>query len=333
MILNSIIHALLENNSVVITGLGNFFVTHIPSQIKEDIIFPPRNLIEFEHSKDMLGFDFVNKISEWNQIRIDEAQNELNKWVELIENGLEHNKRLFFDNFGTFTKDNSGKIVFQSAVNSQLNIENEGFEPVIIPQKSNTDSKQNKEQPIKDKREILVRKRKKRDQLMFISTISVAAVLLCALFLKNQIFNLYDNIINNKQSELFVDNIKEDTTSDIHPLAKSESITEISCTEKFTEVEDPIDSKIIIDTPISLSSYNELYLPYQVGTFYVIAGSFVKEESALFHIKQKKLDQYHAKLIIHPSSNRIRVCIGVFDNEQKAINFAAQLNENYWVLK
>ena len=333
MILNSIIRALLENNSVAITGLGNFFVTHIPSHIKEDIVFPPRNLIEFEYSKEMTGFDFVNKISEWNQIRMDEAQTELNQWVELIENGLEYNKTLFFDNFGTFTKENSGKITFQSAVNTQLNIENEGFEPVIIPLKTTIDSKVNNEQPIKDKREIIVRKRKKRDRLIFITTISVAAVLMCALFLKNPIINLYEKIIIKKQSELFVENFEEDTTSCISQLAIAEDIATENHAESIIENDESIESIEKKDTPNLLSLNNDLYLTYQKGNFYVIAGSFVKEESALLHIKQKNLAQYHAKLIIHPQSNRIRVSIGVFDNEQEAIHSATMLDENYWVLK
>ena len=332
MILNSIIRALLENNSVSVTGLGNFSVVHIPSHIKEDIVFPPRNLIEFEHSKEIIGFDFVNKISEWNQIRMDEAQNELNQWVELIENGLEHNKTLFFDNFGTFTKDNSGKIVFQSAVNPQLNIENEGYEPVIMPQKTSIDFKENKEKPIKDKREIIVRKRKKRDRIIFFITISVAAVLMCVLFLKKPFINLYEKIIIKKQSELFVENFEEDTTSCISQLAIAEEVAPENYVESSTEDELKEDNEKA-EQPSFLSSNNDLYLTYQKGYFYVIAGSFVKEESALLHIKQKKLDQYHAKLIIHPQSNRIRVCIGVFDNEQEAIHIATMLDENYWVLK
>jgi len=328
MILNSIIRALLENNSVTITGLGNFFVTHVPSHIKEDIVFPPRNLIEFEYSKEIIGFDFVNKISEWNQIRIDEAQNELNQWVELIENGLEHNKTLFFDNFGTFSKENSGNITFESAVNTQLNIENEGHEPVIIPLKTSLDSKENKENPIKDKREIIVRKRKKRDRIIFFITISVAAVLVSILFLKKPVILLYEKITMPKPSELFVENFEEDTTSCISQLAISEDIDTENSAESRTEDELKENNE-----KEEQRSNNELYLTYKKGNFYVIAGSFAKEESALLHIKQKKLDQYHAKLIIHPQSNRIRVCIAVFDDEQEATHIAAILDKNYWVLK
>jgi cell division septation protein DedD len=75
------------------------------------------------------------------------------------------------------------------------------------------------------------------------------------------------------------------------------------------------------------------YLSYQKGKYYVIAGSFTKEEDALRHIKEKKLEKYHAKIVIQSQNSRRRVCIGVFDNEKDAEKFAAQTDKNYWVLK
>jgi len=132
MITPSLIRALLEENSVTITGLGTFYVKKLSAQIKDEVVYPPQNVIEFEYSTAVEGFDFVSKLSKWEQIRIDDAQAEVSKWLDLLEKGLEHSKSVFFDDFGTFSKDIFGKIVFQSVINSQLNIENEGFEPVII---------------------------------------------------------------------------------------------------------------------------------------------------------------------------------------------------------
>ena len=78
---------------------------------------------------------------------------------------------------------------------------------------------------------------------------------------------------------------------------------------------------------------NNNYLSYQKGKYYVIAGSFLKEEDANRHIKNEKLEKYQAKLIIHPDNPRIRVCIKIFDNEKDAVLFAEQFKKNYWVLK
>ena len=323
MIPDTIIRALLENNSVTITGLGTFTVKHLSSQIKQEIVYPPQTIIEFDYSKDAVGFDFVNKLSEWKQIRINKAQEEIVQWIDLLEKGLEHNKTIYFNNFGTFSKEDFGKITFQSDVNSQLNIENEGFEPVIIASKAIRIGT-----PVKDKREILKRKRKNRDKIWFSTIIFGTILLLCSLFLKHTIYNFYQKIFVNKENSKIGEDATKEDNLDIIPVI--ENITEINNTESSV-AEKKVES--ISNTPISLSDYNGLYIPYQKGYYYIIAGSFVTEESALLHIKQKKLDSNNAKLIKHPQSPRIRVCIGIFDNEEEANKKAFSLNEKYWVLK
>jgi hypothetical protein len=87
---------LLEENFVAVSGFGTFYVKHVSSQIKEDIIYPPHNIIEFTFSKDVEDFSFVSKLSQWEQIRIDEAQAKITEWIDLIGKGLEHNKNIFF---------------------------------------------------------------------------------------------------------------------------------------------------------------------------------------------------------------------------------------------
>ncbi|MCL2168065.1 MAG: SPOR domain-containing protein [Lentimicrobiaceae bacterium] len=337
MIISFLIKALLEENSVSVAKLGTFYVKKMSAYIQEDIVFPPQNMIEFDYSKEIEGFDFVNKLSKWQQIRIDEAQDKILEWVDLLEKGLEHNKTVYFENFGTFSKDNSDKIVFQSLVIPQLNIENEGLEPVFIPLKKEDDIKP----PVKDKRIVLQKKKKKRDLFWFILTISVAVVLLFVLFFKNEIKkccqtvftkNEYHVILDttNNEKDLSINNVEDEQTAEIElPV---ETITEQNPNLSTNNIEVIKDEKKN-DNLISLAIYKELYVPYNKGYFYVIAGSFMQEESALLHIKQKKLEQYHAKLIVHPQSPRIRVCVGIFDNEEEANKIAGQLDKNYWVLK
>ncbi|MCL1850314.1 MAG: hypothetical protein FWF70_02745 [Bacteroidetes bacterium] len=322
MIIPFLIRALLEEESVVISGFGLFSVKHLTSQIREDIIYPPQNIIEFEFLKEIEDFSFVSKLSQWKQLRIDEAQSEISEWVNLIETGLEHNKSVFFDDFGTFSKDAYGKIVFQGMLVAQLNIENEGLEPVILPQ-TNEDNRNNTDKRVIDKRIVLHNKHKKRDRYLFVSIISTAILILCLLFLKNDLCEFYHKIFLND---------KPAVTHNDFPI-EDEFINDETLPDEILPDETLKEEKKETTQPISLSTYKELYLPYQKGNYYIIAGSFTKEESALLHIKQKKLDKLNAKLIVHPDSPRIRVCIGVFDNEEEAIKNAAQLNKNYWVLK
>jgi len=339
MILSVLIRALKEEKTATVSGFGTFSVKNIPSQIKEDIIYPPHNIIEFAFNKEIEDFSFISKLSQWEQIRIDEAHAKITEWVNLIENGLEHNKSVFFDDFGTFSKDTTGKIVFQGMVNSQINIENEGFEPVLIPQRKENKKHRNMAAPMKDKRIILHKRKKKREMFLFILIIIIVLGLLSLLFLRDMFNTGYQMIkrniktvvVNNKvedENVIYISKIAEEEIVDVvNPLDKGSAIDTAS-----TAIEISVN-KNKTNTLISLAAFQELYLPYHKGYYYLIAGSFVKEESALLHIKQKKLDKFHAKLIVHPDSPRIRVCIGVFDNEEEAIHIAVQLDKNYWVLK
>ena len=325
MIIPVLIRTLVEEKSILITGFGTFYVKNVPSQIRENIIYPPQNIVVFEFAKDVEDFRFVSKLSQWEQIRIDEAQDKISAWVALIEEGLVHNKSVFFDDFGTFSKDLSGTIIFQGMIITQLNVENEGLKPVVLYPKNKEEDPQ---KPVKDKREVLVTKKKNRDRSWFITIICASIVVLVALFLKDHIRTVYKKIATKEtvaETQLIVPPSDEIILDEILPddILKEEPVKEDTLIQNETQ-ENP---------PFSLSTYTELYLPYQKGNYYIIAGSFVKEESALLHIKQKKLDTISAKLIIHPENPRIRVCVGVFDNEEEAIKNATLLNKNYWVLK
>jgi nucleoid DNA-binding protein len=334
MITPFIIRALLEENSVIITGLGIFSLTKLSSQIKEDIVYPPHNIVEFEYSTDIEGFDFVSKLSKWEQIRIDDAQAKILDWLHLLEKGLEHNKSVFFENFGTFSKELSGKIIFQSMLIEQLNIENEGFEPVCLLPHHRKQILQNiQEQPIKDKRAFFIRRKKKREKIWFALTIAAVALFLFVLFFKYSIIQLYQ-IVSTK-IEVALAKEKESTCTTAH-IINNENNTETICIDAIeNETVDNSHETVgnINDAENHSSESDSKYLTYQAGKFYVIAGSFTKEEDAFRHIKEKKLEKYHAKIVIQSQNSRRRVCIGVFDNEQDAEKFAAQTDKNYWVLR
>jgi len=355
MITTSLIRALLEENTVTITGLGTFYVKKVPAQIKEEVIFPPQNMIEFENSKDAVGFDFISKISKWEQIRIDEAQSQVSEWIELLEKGLKYNKTVFFDDFGTFSKDFFDKIIFQSVINSQLNIENEGFEPILAPAKgkeeideperitTNLSAPQNHQtmdEPIKDKRLILKKKTKKSDNFWFASTIFIALAVLGALFLRDKIYSFYQTTFTKDKMSTLSENVDTETIAYIDSL-KKEIVDAINAFGDNEEnIDDAKEGAGILDKEensvspqTSPMESNDKYLSYEKGKYYVIAGSFAKEADALRHIKQQRFEKYHAKLIVHPDSPRIRVAIGVFDNEEEALQMASGIDKNYWVLK
>ena len=75
------------------------------------------------------------------------------------------------------------------------------------------------------------------------------------------------------------------------------------------------------------------YIRFEPGRYYAIAGSFPAESDVLRHIRQKHLDQYSPKIVVQDGVKNLRVCIGVFDNEEEAETFAKGVNDSYWVLK
>ena len=75
------------------------------------------------------------------------------------------------------------------------------------------------------------------------------------------------------------------------------------------------------------------YIRFEKGHYYVIAGSFPNESDVVRHIRQKKLDQYSPKILKQDGVSNLRVCIGVFDTEAEAENFAKGISSGYWVLK
>ena len=340
MVIPLLIRALLEENTVTITGLGTFYVKNLPAQIKEDVVYPPQNVIELKYSKEVEGFDFVSKLSQWEQIRIDEAQAAIFEWLSLLEKGLEHNKTIFFDDFGTFSKVPSGKIAFQSVINAQLNIENEGLEPISAPITMKEEIKS-----VKDKRVILdekkkSNKKKKHDRFWFGLVIFIALATLGILFCcrdgarpVSTFYKFYQDIFAKNEIHVTTEEIETEETAYIYSLMEEikNEIDAFDHAQKDTVVLNEDENSV--PTPVSPMESDSQYLSYQKGKYYVIAGSFTNEADALRHIKQQKFEKYRAKLVVHPDSQRIRVCIGVFDNEKDANDFASRIDKNYWVLK
>lgn len=88
------------------------------------------------------------------------------------------------------------------------------------------------------------------------------------------------------------------------------------------------------EAPGTLSSTTEFPKTFfQKGKYYVIAGSFISENDAAIHIKERSLQHLNPLLLYQEGNNRIRVCIGIYDNENEANAFVNKTNRNYWVLK
>lgn len=169
--------------------------------------------------------------------------------------------------------------------------------------------------------------------LLFIIVILGAIAVILLLF-KDPLLNFYHSKINPTQVE--------------KPLVTPAIPTETQQSEQYINEVDsnqvvPQEIPVVTPTPVAVepaktvptqnNSVKGTYplVPMEKGKFYVIAGSFTKENDAITHIKDKKLGQYNPILVTGQS--RIRVCIGTFATEAEALAFAMKVDKTYWVLK
>ena len=129
------------------------------------------------------------------------------------------------------------------------------------------------------------------------------------------------------------------------PVVPSDSVNEstVDYTDSLAQTEPAVESVETTETPepevytpevikkTADSKYD--YIQFEPGHFYAIAGSFPSEADVVRHIRQKHLDQYSPVIVKQDGVKNLRVCIGVFDTEAEAEQFAKGVNSQYWVLK
>lgn len=178
---------------------------------------------------------------------------------------------------------------------------------------------------------------------LFIFIILASIGVLAALF-DDELIYLYQKIIDKRKTNTELTTPSDVTDNDEIPNLKTTPNEEVD--EEADTVDEAIEStteEVIPEETIAqevkpapkptATNENIPIIEFESGKFYVIAGSFVKQSDAELHIKQKSLQRYNAKIVKQNGNNRLRVCIGIFDTENEAINFAAKIDKNYWVLK
>ena len=135
MIINFLVKALCEKESVYVNNLGLFRKEYAPAQIKDGMITPPGYRLVYDPDFDGNGFAFTMFVSQKGGMLITEATNRIDQWVEQLKTALDHNKSVSFGNFGTFAKNDHGAINFVCDRIAELNVEYEGMEPVSLDSK------------------------------------------------------------------------------------------------------------------------------------------------------------------------------------------------------
>lgn len=187
-------------------------------------------------------------------------------------------------------------------------------------------------------------KRKRRWEIWLFIFIILASIGVLAALFDDELIYLYQKIIDKRKTNTELTTPSDVTDNDEIPNLKTTPNEEVD--EEADTVDEAIEStteEVIPEETTAqevkpapkptATNENIPIIEFESGKFYVIAGSFVKQSDAELHIKHKSLQRYNAKIVKQNGNNRLRVCIGIFDTENEAINFAAKIDKNYWVLK
>lgn len=135
MIINFLVKALCEKESVYVNNLGLFRKEYDSAHIIDGMITPPGYKVVFDPDFDGNGFAFTMFVSQKGGMLITEATTQIDQWVTQLKTALDHNKSVSFENFGTFAKNDHGIISFVCDRIAELNVEYEGMEPVSLDSK------------------------------------------------------------------------------------------------------------------------------------------------------------------------------------------------------
>ena len=153
---------------------------------------------------------------------------------------------------------------------------------------------------------------------------------------KNRIWNYYQQWKDKKhpveQEVTSEATVEENQTATFEEEPAVEEVEPVE--EEVPEVVEEPAPKSVAPTPVKSTSDGKYdYIRFEQGHYYVIVGSFPTETDVERHIRNKRLGQYSPKIVKQEGVKNLRVCIGVFDSEAAAEQFAKTTNQNYWILK
>ncbi len=326
-IVKYIVEILIDNDQVVIPGLG-VLKTEYKSAIIHPVdhsFNPPAKALIFTESTsdDKL---LTKRISEGENISIDEAENEIKTLVDVIHSDIEKKKIVVVEGLGSFSLDSNNKIIFKTDDNNLFN-DSFGLTDFQSPAIVRNDFKEMAEAKIAEEKEKVLRRRKRNRRIIFATGIAALLVAFLYVYYFTDIFNSlqYQNktiIVNDipkaKPKVIVVDTIVKDTTKIIvqqnqDTLKKEKGV--------ITNNHTVTDSK---------SSTGVMY--------YIIAGSFKVEENANTWVAKLKAKGYPNAGVIKPTNSTLFVTYyNSYNNkEQATIDFKkinTTLDKEAWIMK
>ncbi|MFO7842467.1 MAG: SPOR domain-containing protein [Bacteroidales bacterium] len=316
---------LIENQGVIIPGLGGFMAEYEPAafDVSENKFLPPTQKIHFNAKYSFSDKKLIDFIIQKEKITEDKANLHLKEFVTQVKKQLKAGKHVDFPEIGTLRQSPKGDILFTRDKQSNLLAEAFGLEGL-------------KTKPIEQaaKPTVAVDKKSRTGKKMLIAFVSAAVVLLLVAL-----------------SWYFTDGFK-----DYGLISSSKSVSKENKSEEQLRSKTYLDSiakadsiKAVINQTIDVTTDKKEALFYQepetksakeqeeYTQFHLIAGSFKKmgnAEKFCNHLKQMGYDPE----IIKSGETLIRVSIYSYPDEVSALKKLYKLREtseikSVWVLK
>ena len=298
---------LYNNDCIIIMNFGGFVCNHISAQLNEEtgILSPPNKTILFNSQLKENDGLLINHISIHEKISLENAKNELLKFVDQCKSNLKKFRSLRFEKIGLFTLSDEGNILFTQDSNVNYNINSYGFQDLINNKITRDHSK-----VIEESLKIIKTKNRLTPKRML-----KAAAILIPLLGISLLSVTQEKTINQVYNQI----------AELNPLSFFETKVE----EKVEKTIPTKEIKKEIERPI-------LSVPVEViaeKKFYIIAGAFGVEENA--NKLKARLNSWDYNSTIIKKNDIMRVSYDEFTTKEEAILSLAKIrkeNPQAWIL-
>lgn len=285
---------LLEEESIILQGLGQFIAKYKPAEIKSKSgnIAPPTKQILFDdkHKVSTGKFlDFINSESKYSEEEIKQA---IEAFSEQAIKKLELGEHVRIDQLGYLYKDKAYKIQFIQDTTENILLDTYGLNEI------EWDVNQEKKESTSIKIPVSNPEERKRKLLI----IPIAALVVVILVL---VILISDKVDHSGSNPLLLGNILSDE--------KVEGANEDEFVNK-PEILQEIDS--ITDKNNALYFEEDQYKKF--NSFYVIVGSFSIYNNAEQYMKEMRSKGFNAE-VLEVDGKIFRVSLNVYNNRQEAL--------------
>ena len=299
------IHDLLYRyECVILPGFGAFITQQHSARIHQSTqeFFPPKKTVSFNRQLVKNDGLLANYLMEAEKITYDAAIDQINLFVQDLEQVLQKNNAVNFENIGSFILTEGEKLQFEPA--AEINFLKEAFGLSTFTKKAVSREVYKKQaEELEEKAPIAFTPERRSGRWM-----RYAAVGLVAIGLSGAAgLNIYSDQVNE------------------HNIAEQQ--------KAVSQLEDQIQqATFIIDNPLPAVT---LKVSKQTGNYHVVAGAFREAENAAKAVEELKAQGFKARQIGENRFGLHQVLYSSYESRREAINElyrVKETNPGAWLL-